>query len=365
MHFKKIHTKRTTYCTTTPRRRNPLVIQKWNNCRFDNDSMILKRGSRGDSDVTFVIQGPNLDTFHHKITSKLILSIHKNFPKSQIVFSTWECENIRGLPKVDKIVFSKDPGATLFLESPPTLNNVNRQIVSTKRGLDEVNSEYAVKIRSDLLFLNNNILRSFPFLDPDGRSDEFKFLQSYVLVSNQTSVNPRKMYKYPFCICDWFWAGRTEDLLDIWSIPLMPEPWFRYFQEDDVMAKHGNPYLSRYFPESYITSTFIRKKRDLQFEDSFDCASDNINLSEDIISNNFVIKSNWQLGICSQKYRKPVRTLIPMYTFRTWRKMAEQRSIRIVDSQFDALHYLLPVIRKFTWVFKVVSKLKLISKVRK
>jgi len=313
-------------------------------------------------DVTFVVQGPILDNPRHKITSILIQSIRRYFPESKILISTWVGENTGSLPEVEKIIYCSDPGATVFLEQPKTFNNVNRQIVSTKQGLDEVNTKYAIKVRSDLILKNNRILNSLSYLDPSGRNTKYKYLNSYVLVTNQTSVNPRNQYRYPFAICDWFWAGRTEDLLDIWDIKLMPEEWFRYFGEKEIFAKHNLKYLSRYFPESYITSTFIRKKRDLEFEDSFDVSQDNIELSEDIIANNFIIKSNWQLGIQNQKHRKPLRTLIPMYTFTDWRKMAIRRNVKVIDNQFDALRFILPLLKKLIWIYKIQAKLIVLSK---
>jgi len=309
------------------------------------------------SDVTFVVQGPILDNPRNKITSNLIQSIRRYFPESRILISTWEGEKTRTLPRVEKIVYCSDPGAIIFLEQPKTFNNVNRQIVSTKHGLKEVSTMYAIKVRSDLILKNDKILNSLSFLDPSGRNTKYKYLNSYVLVTNQTSVNPRKQYKYPFAICDWFWAGRTEDLLDIWDINLMPEEWFRYFGEQEIMSKHNSRYLSKYFPESYITSSFIRKKRELEFEDSFDISQNNIELSEEIIANNFIIKSNWQLGIQSQKHRKPLRALIPMYTFTDWRKMAMRRNIKVIDNQFDALRFILPVLKKLNWIYKIRAKL--------
>ena len=312
-------------------------------------------------DVTFVVQGPILENPRHKITSNLIQSIHKYFPESKIVVSTWEGENTESLPGVEKIIYCSDPGATVFLEQPKTFNNVNRQIESTKQGLEKVNTKYAIKVRSDLILKNNKILYSLSHLDPSDRNTEYKYLKSYVLVTNQTSVNPRIKYRYPFTICDWFWAGRTEDLLDIWDIRLMPEEWFRYFGEQEVLAKHNSKYLSKYFPESYITSTFIRKKRELEFENSFDVSQNNIELSEDIIANNFIIKSNWQLGIQSQKHRKPLRALIPMYTFTDWKKLAIQRNIRVIDNQFDALRFILPLLKRLNWIYKIQGKLKILS----
>ena len=62
--------------------------------------------SEFESELTFVIQGPNLDQQDDQITSNLIMSIRKYFPKAPIVFSTWDGEKIELLPYLEKIVFT-------------------------------------------------------------------------------------------------------------------------------------------------------------------------------------------------------------------------------------------------------------------
>lgn len=312
-----------------------------------------------ESELTFVIQGPNLDQQDDQITSNLIMSIRKYFPKAPIIFSTWDGEKIELLPYLEKIVFSPDPGANVFLDDPNTLNNVNRQIISTIAGLNQVETKYAVKLRSDLIFTNNKILASLCHLDLGNRNPDYAWLKNYVLVSNQTSVNPRLKYKYPYTICDWFSIGRTEDLRKIWDIRLMPDSWFQFFKDNENLPTPHPAYLSRYFPETYITSTFIRKYLPIVFDHSFDISNNNIEISEKIISNNFIIFSNWQLGIRSQKHNKNLRTLLPMYTFTSWKRMSKYQGINVNIFKPDLLHLVLNVIRCFSFLFIIEGKLKL------
>jgi len=49
----------------------------------------------------------------------------------------------------DTLVLSHDPGATIRTQGGLLPNNVNRQIVSTRNGLQKASGKYAVKIRTD------------------------------------------------------------------------------------------------------------------------------------------------------------------------------------------------------------------------
>jgi hypothetical protein len=308
--------------------------------------------------LSFVIQGPNLDSIENKITSKLILSIRKFFPESTVIFSTWENEITQTLPPIDKIIYNSDPGGFVYHKELNLLNNVNRQIVSTINGLIQVETEYAIKVRSDLIFINPKIINNLSNLNLVGGNNRFKLLSEHVLVSNQTSVNPRKRLIYPFHLCDWILAGKTKDLIRIWDIPLMPNSAFNYFNIQNGMNPYGNGYSSRYLPESYIISSFVGKYIDLIFSNSYDYENNNILISEYIVANNFIIKSNLQMGVKSQKYNKKLRTLLPMYTYHSWKKLAVKNGISNFDRQFDVLSFLLPIIGVFKIYFVIAGKLK-------
>lgn len=312
--------------------------------------------------LTFVIQGPNLDTDENKITSNLILSIRNFFPDSTIIFSTWENETTHKLPNLDKIIFNSDPGGILYHKELNILNNVNRQIVSTLNGLLGVETEYAIKVRSDLVFESGVIVNNLKHLGLSGGDQNFKLLSSHVVVSNQTSVNPRKKLAYPFHLCDWIYCGKTQDLIKIWDIPLMPEDWFQYFAHNDNFNKAGNSYLSRYLPESYITSSFVKKYMDISFQHSYDVGNNNIEISELITANNFIVKSNFQLGIRSQKYNKKMRTLLPMYTYTSWKNLAQKKGVEGFEIQFDLLAVILPIINLSKFFLILSGKLKKITK---
>ena len=300
-----------------------------------------------EENLTFVVQGPSVELNGKDLTLRLFSSIREWFPLSRILFSTWKNPNPNYLEFLDKIVINSDPGAEYFLDYPATLNNVNRQIVSTYQGLKSVETQYAIKVRSDLIFYNRKILKALQIDEIEGRNPKWSFLQRNVLVSNQTSINPRLCTPIPFHLCDWIHAGQTKDLLEIWSIPLMPSTDFRYFSKISRPEHVFDPYLSRFHPEVYITKSFVQKYISLDFEHSYDASEENIELSEKIIANNFIIKSNLQLGLKSQKYNKPYSVFLKMYTHKDWRKLAMREGMTLNPFEFDLVSIVRPLLKFF------------------
>ena len=99
------------------------------------------------SDLSFVIQGPLFRTSGAgDLALKCTNSIRKFFPDSEIILSTWQDQDAGGLP-VDQIVRNEDPGGFEDLNGEKL--NVNRQILSTRKGLEVATRRYAVKFRAD------------------------------------------------------------------------------------------------------------------------------------------------------------------------------------------------------------------------
>jgi hypothetical protein len=172
-------------------------------------------------------------------------------------------------------------------------------------------------------------------------------------------VDPRRQITAVFTLCDWIYAGLTSDLLEIWSIPLMPREWFRYFHKSKGNVEYRAKYLSRYFPEEYIFRTFVQKKISFVQAHSYDVNEELILLSEKILANNIVIKSNLQLGVRSQKHSKPISVLLNMYSYKSWKKLAQAEGLVVRDSQFDLVGFVLPIVRHAQFVRKIWSKISI------
>ena len=230
----------------------------------------------------------------------MLLNIRKIFPDSEIILSTWENSDVSFL-SFDKVILSKDPGATIYLLDDNNRYNVNRQIVSTFNGLKLASKKYAIKTRTDVIFTHCNFIKYFSRFPR--KSKNLDLLEHKVIVSNYTTVNPTRILPFTFHVCDWFYFGLTSDLMNIWDIELCSEDEARWFEKYPKPLNHPfEIHFSRYQAEQFIWYSFIKKNIDINFKDCCDMSDSNVALSENIIANNVIILSPNQLGIKSLKY---------------------------------------------------------------
>jgi WavE lipopolysaccharide synthesis len=281
----------------------------------------MNRSPITSKDLSFVVQGPVVTH-----TKALIDGIRNYYPESKIILSTWSGTSVDQLP-VDHVILSEDPGSFLRDEENRIFHNANRQILSTVRGLEAVTTKYAVKIRSDLIIQGDHILHWLN--SPErrlGRQQEYSFLLERALVTNVTTVNPRKVEPLPFHPCDWFYCGRTEDLLQIWAVPMFPEPLYTHWFKERPKPKNF-PFptsLARFHPENYVWTEFLKKHLSFPFEHSSDNRKSNIELSEASFANNLVILSNEQIGLVSRKHALTRASMYRMYTHEDWRRLVRR-----------------------------------------
>jgi WavE lipopolysaccharide synthesis len=286
-------------------------------------------------DISFVIQGPVFAGTENG-TENLIDSIRSNFLGSEIILSTWSNQASNCDFLIDVLVESTDPGSFITYPTLNVMNNVNRQIVSTVAGLKHVNTKYCVKIRSDLMILNDNILRllNSELMNCYSDSDHRLFSQR-VIFSNEFFINPKGALKVAHHPCDWIQIGCTQDLIEIWDIPLAFEDDLLFWNSHEKPIDFPFVYSqSRYSAEEWIWVNFLKKKMDLTYPYSGANLSENIAIQEHIIRDNLIIANRKILGFASIKYKPNRRMLYVVYSFFDWVKLSGNLS------RFDALKLL-------------------------
>ncbi|MEI0799713.1 WavE lipopolysaccharide synthesis family protein [Brachyspira intermedia] len=185
-------------------------------------------------DITVIVQGTTLEnndvTPSKDYIIKCIDSIKTHLPKSKIILSTWENEKINKDLEVDDIIFNKDPGfKPRGEEANSKQNNVNRQIVSTINGLKKVDTKYALKFRTDFYFTSSNFINYFnKFQQYDNK---YKIVKNRILCCMFGTRKPiAKHYSLPFHVADFSTFGLTEDLINLYDIPLVTDEEFDYFK---------------------------------------------------------------------------------------------------------------------------------------
>jgi hypothetical protein len=209
------------------------------------------------SDWTILIQGPVIDApWLYAAVDKLRASA----PGCPIYLSTW-IGTVVDESKFDRIVFSKDPGASSLpivqvgpfrfkattVARPIYPNNLRRFIVSAKAGLDVVRTRYTLKCRTDFIPADARMIHAYSCLPARSAfsSDEACFInESLILTLEWFSRDPLRL-PYLHHPGDIVMAGLTRDLAEFFDCPLPDE------------VRHCN--------EQYLWINRIKKKQPLSF----------------------------------------------------------------------------------------------------
>ena len=106
-------------------------------------------------DLSVVVQG----AVSPLETALCLKSVRKYLPEAQIILSTWNGSDISHFDGLyDEIVLSDDPGAVIFDIKDKKTNSLNRILVSSREGIKVAKKTYVLRIRTDLILKNNNLL---------------------------------------------------------------------------------------------------------------------------------------------------------------------------------------------------------------
>lgn len=256
-------------------------------------------------DISVVVQGA-IDKVN---TPKCLKSIRKVLPRAEIILSTWEGANVDGLD-YDILVLNKDPGGVkqdfAIYNFSRSMNNLNRQILSTQNGIKKAKNFYILKIRSDLILKNKKFL-NFWNLFPV-RNKKYAFFHHRVLCntvySREYSCQSGNGFPTPFHPSDFWFFGEKNDIIDYFAeCPLQTKE-----EAGNWMYKYPNrlPYktcLWRYAPEQHFCYHWIKKYYpNVCFADWSDWNEENIELSNNVLYNNFIFLNFSQSGIYSEKH---------------------------------------------------------------
>lgn len=266
-------------------------------------------------DISVVIQGAVDKTF----TKLSIQSIRQQLPKSTIILSVWQGCNTDGLD-FDRLLQSKDPGASICDYKYNIPNNLNRQIVSTQSGLNLVETKYALKLRSDMILVNKNFLNYYGKYS-EFRSSNCKLFEERIIINNLYCANPEKT-KFLFHISDWTQFGLTSDMLKLWKIPLQSDEEATYFlnKPRPKNSVHSS-WVFKYIPEQYIWKTSLEENGvETNFKNFSDINPPNMQLSRLSIANNFMVVNYEDFGIKFLKFNPYKWSKHSQMNFSIWLK---------------------------------------------
>lgn len=292
-------------------------------------------------DISFIVQGGVVgsptDKAEDRHTEICLKSIRRTFPGATIILSTWKGSNVDGLD-YDLLVLNDDPGDFIVVDFNP---NCGRQIVSTINGLRKCTTKYAVKTRSDLSFTSDGFLKYFSEYNTLPFDEHYKILKERIVTL--TTSNPRRRIHLPFTVSDWFYFGLTEDLINIFDIPLVKKAAER--RDRSGATRTVDSLLSG---EQYIWFTFLSKYKTISFAYTDDTSHDNIVTAEKYMANNCILLPATMAGIDWVRYsraayaQRPALSNTGLYTFTDYRRMLNKYAnnhLVIIPNPFEELTY--------------------------
>jgi len=161
--------------------------------------------------LTHYVEGDDNCLFYQCVNS-----IKKYLPDAEIIVSTWEgqaCDE----SVVDRVIYGKEPEGLKVSENLTRQWNFNKMVVSTINGLNAINRQYALKIRSDLKL---NGLEIFKITKKVGVSDailQYKIFKEPINVTNIYIKKPLSYHHFLFHLSDITQFGRVDLLQDLWN----------------------------------------------------------------------------------------------------------------------------------------------------
>ncbi len=250
-----------------------------------------------ESDVTVVFQGAVIPGTGG--TAEHIRRTQRVLPHAHYVLSTWKGSDCRGID-VDDLILSDDPGGLPGIkrrdgEKEP--NNVNRQLRSTRRGLDVVETPYAIKLRADCSLEHAGVLRE---------TERFLHLpRRRIVASSIFTIDPFLFEQMPYHVSDWFQVGETAALQAYWSAPFMDRDDATHYERTPYAAH--STFLDRRFRcrlavEQYVACHYAALLDYPLPQYHNDMRSEVLAGHRRFLAERFVIFDPWRIGLRFPKY---------------------------------------------------------------
>lgn len=208
------------------------------------------------SELAIIIQGP-VDN-EYDFTLETVKIYKKLFPGAYIIISSW-----KGMEEPIAKEFEALGCEVLLSEVPKPMGyfHLNYQVLSTMVGLKkakELGAKYCLKNRSDLRI---NKPQAFGFMK--SLLDIFKLKGDEIpLIGRIVTLNGYmgQMF-YPFWVQDYLYFGYTDDLINLFDIPMdeRDTPNSLSFFTGENRVKNGMEFCETISPEMYITLHFVKK----------------------------------------------------------------------------------------------------------
>lgn len=305
------------------------------------------------SNITVVLQGSIKSKFYGLSCVEIsVASIRKLMPSCKIILSTWEGEKVPKNLLVDKIIYNNDPSYyTRDCTETGKKNNVNRQIVSTIEGINEVETSLVLKLRTDFILTNLNFIKEFNKYRKFDK--KYRIFERRILCSMfDTRMPYGQYYNLPFHVGDLFYFGLKDDLKNLFEIPLVTNKEFTWFADHtnivpDTFAKN------KYNAEQSIWINCLKKNnRKVKCEYSTHINEEIAVESDKYLVNNFEPFSFKKFGALPLKNglraENRILTYCDNYTFIEWQNLYKkycypEQKIKSIDIERKIINFAIKI----------------------
>lgn len=248
-------------------------------------------------DVSVIVQGP----YHPEYTPQCLDGAARVLPGAQVILSVWKGDELPATAnlRADAVLLNADPGGvdlkgvlSPLVEYRTAINftNVNRQIETTRNGLDLARRPYALKLRTDMTLEHAGFLDLHAaFQDAPG---PMRVFDGRITTTNARS--PRRSFAW--FVQDFCSFGRTDDMKTFWGCPHIPS------REALLALPPAERDKLVLVPEQHFLISAARRRFDAPMASAVDSSPDIAAVAEKFIASNFV---------CADVRRFGVRTLKP------------------------------------------------------
>lgn len=311
-----------------------------------------------EDQVTFLIQGPLVVSGGRQVTKDLMSKLRLQYPRSQLVYSTWLDTPTDAAIGANSSIFICDPGYQQD-EKTSAQSNAIRQILGAQAGLKLVTTPYTIKLRSDLVVVGRGMIKVLN-ARPIQFDSPYRVTEETLMAIDFTSINPWKSSKLLFHPCDWIYGGLTEDLVRVFAVGDLPVSQVCQVKHrgSECWALNSDAFKTRLRPEAQIWISFLQRCGIETTQDSDDFSLELAELSHRIMIQNFMFVSLSQLGLRSLKYPQALmqrgswhrffryKDSYTYYEWRSERKSTSSFRIKFLFSLESALMLLVKVIDK-------------------
>lgn len=185
-----------------------------------------------------------------RFTERCLESIRRYLPEAEIILSTWTDQATDRLD-YDVLVTNEQPEEVFMIHPGGEVRRIttNNQIITSQAGSLKASRPYILNIRSDIKLSGNGFIDLFQKFNTGEQAGYFH--EKIVVLP---TYNPRRGPKFLFNVCDWFYFGRSEDIRDLFDIPLMD---VSKLKGEPVNGFH--PVVENFGCEAYIWTTWLKK----------------------------------------------------------------------------------------------------------